>query len=63
MSISFSFSGLKIQPIAMSDDNYAYMIVNQRTKQIVLVDPADPTAVIVSIHRETLGYQCVVLSP
>ncbi len=33
--------GLKILPIAMSLDNYGYLVCDQRTGTAVLVDPAD----------------------
>ena len=49
----FVIIGLKIQPIAMSLDNYGYLVTDQRTGTAVLIDPADVERVQVSacIHK------------
>ena len=44
----FVIVGLKIQPIAMSLDNYGYLVTDQRTGTAVLIDPADVERVQVS---------------
>ena len=38
-------AGLKILPIAMSLDNYGYLIFDERAKTAILIDPADTEAV------------------
>ncbi|KAK2153949.1 hypothetical protein LSH36_281g10074 [Paralvinella palmiformis] len=39
------FNGLRILPIAMSLDNYSYLITDERSNISVLVDPSEPNAV------------------
>ena len=41
----YFFTDLKITPIPMSEDNYAYHILDDTQKICVLVDPADPESV------------------
>ena len=51
----FVIIGLKIQPIAMSLDNYGYLVTDQRTGTAVLIDPADVERVQVSVRMHKHG--------
>ncbi|XP_013399949.1 probable hydrolase PNKD isoform X1 [Lingula anatina] len=46
------FDGLKIHPIPMSEDNYAYLVIDQKNDVSILVDPADPEVVQEFIDKE-----------
>ena len=59
----FVIIGLKIQPIAMSLDNYGYLVTDQRTGTAVLVDPADVDRVQVSACMDKQFYYPVKDSP
>lgn len=39
------FSGLKIIPVPMLKDNYAYIIIETRSRKTVVIDPGDAHAV------------------
>lgn len=39
-------NGVLVIPVPMFQDNYAYLIVSLRTAKVVVVDPADPVAVV-----------------
>ena len=51
----------QIQPIAMSLDNYGYLVTDQRTGTAVLIDPADVERVQVSrVYAQTRTHKLIV---
>ena len=55
------FSGLKIIPVAMLNDNYAYIIIETRTRKTVVIDPGDAHAVQVGIFSNLSFFVFLIL--
>ena len=64
-SLLSSIGFIKIYPIPYLDDNYAYLIVNSRTKRGVVVDPAHHNILLVSdnyfLEFINFIYTCITL--
>lgn len=53
------YTGVTIIPLAILNDNYCYVVVDDTSRSAVAIDPADPEAV--KVKRPTHIYQCVIL--
>lgn len=64
-SLLSSIGFIEIYPIPYLDDNYAYLIVNSRTKRGVVVDPAHHGILLVSdnyfLEFINIIYTCITL--
>ena len=45
------FLGLSILPIALSMDNYSYLVREEASGTAILIDPADPEPILVGLHK------------
>ena len=53
--------GIKIIPVAMLNDNYAYIIIETRTRKTVVIDPGDAHAVQVGIFSNLSFFVFLIL--
>ncbi|TPX42033.1 hydroxyacylglutathione hydrolase [Synchytrium endobioticum] len=51
---------MKITPIPCLQDNYAYLLVDEATKQAALVDPVEPAKVLPVAHGANASVSCVL---
>jgi hypothetical protein len=45
---------MKVLPVPVRDDNYAYLIIDEETKKAAAVDPYDPDKVSAAAHEHGL---------
>ncbi|XP_033126928.1 probable hydrolase PNKD [Anneissia japonica] len=54
------YNGLRIVPIALIEDNYSYLVIDQESKIAAAVDPSDATAVQAVIDSEGVELKAIL---
>ncbi|RDD45818.1 putative hydrolase PNKD [Trichoplax sp. H2] len=56
------YSGVTIKPIAILDDNYAYLIIDHNLKLGILVDPSEPRLVQEALKAEDINLAAILIT-
>src|SRR5262249_37901850 len=51
---------MRVEPVACLSDNYAYLIIDERAKQVSIVDASEPAPVLAAIERVGLPLAAIL---
>lgn len=57
---SIQMSGMTVKILPALQDNYMYLIIDDKTKDAAIVDPVEPEKVLSVIEEENVNLQCVL---